>query len=623
MKTRLSLPLLAALTLACGPPAPPAQPWDVFHHVYLRGAPGAGRVALTFEGPSPCTERLLDALAAPGEGLEPLRATFFFSAQGLAGTPDTQRRRIFERLAEGGHELGLAAPSLPDGDAEALRGWLQEARGEVEARLRAEAPSALLMPALWRLSAPSIEALGRAGVLGQPVLLWSLSITPSTPELMTAEIARRLVDGDVLRLPGGGEGCPSVAALGGLAGHLKASGLKAVTASQLLGGRLERHAALRVLRYRGAGLSEACRVSLGWAEVGGERGPRGVRARWGIVDRTFPQAVQVLPLPIEGEAAALLSHRAALERLWASRDRWRAMPGCLRVVPEQRILSPVSQEGGAWWTVGQRVERREPRALGPPGRAVLLPTRPDLVRLEARQRLPGGVRGVVGEALERLGLEAPFLLSARLTAGVILAAPLGEATLRAADPLAEARRAIGAYVQIVEIALGEYLFLAKHTPHDAARLRRAARAGDGFLRAGPFLAFSHPGRAPHYRHLTINAAAPFDQPPELLLLRLLQSGARLKPGDLVSAAPRAVMPPEGGPDKRASTWRSALRLGLARSILKALQSPDYLRPGAVVVADGDVFLGRQRVRVAAPPGVATPSDSALPLIEQGRLNRGP
>jgi hypothetical protein len=169
-------------------------------------------------------------------------------------------------------------------------------------------------------------------------------------------------------------------------------------------------------------------------------------------------------------------------------------------------------------------------------------------------------------------------------------------------------------VQIVEVTLGEYLFLAQRDPLATPVLQTAARASDGFVRAGPYLVLPQDG-LPDLRHVGPDGRAPLDDAVELAR-SVLRSGRALKPGDVIAAGIPAVQgPPPTISPAGIFSRRARLRHALARSILEGLSRPTYLRPGAVFKVDGDL-LGRQVVRVAVPAGVAVPSRSIRPLVEQ-------
>lgn len=626
---------LAALT-ACGGGGGPVGPqarFDVFHDVYLRGGPSdgdRGRVALTFDGITPCTGDLLGRLKAPVEGGEPLRATFFLDRASLeeaASRDGPALRGLLERLVAEGHAVALGLAALPPRwrvDAAAFRVGLAEEARAVADLLRAHGVEQPELLRLWRppLSAAlDLHALGRAADVERPLVLWSLQVPPDEPAVMVERVASRLADGDIVALPGGGAGCPALAALPALAEALGAARLRSVTVHELLGRSLARHLPLRVVRYRGRGLPESCAGPLDLPEIGDDA--EAVADRWGLVRDDEPglAALQVLPLPgAAGGTAQLLDGPLDLaRRLWRARDRWRGLPGCQRTVSPYRLSSPLAPsttgEPMQWWVAGpDGVEPRDARALAPPGDTVVLPARADLVRLEARQRLPWRLRGLVGEALTYLGLEAPLLVEARTTVGLLVGAPLAPAA--AAEP-ASLRAAVAGYVQLVEVSLGEYLFLATRAPGEAAVLARAARAADGFVRAGPFLTVpAEPGGAPQPDRLGIGGRAALEEPPAALLARVLRAGVTLRPGDVVAAAPPPVRGgPHAEPDPELVSHRAVQRSALVRSIVRGLGEAVYLRPGSVIDVDGDL-LGRQVLRVAVPPGVAVPSVDVGPLVDQ-------
>ena len=269
------------------------------------------------------------------------------------------------------------------------------------------------------------------------------------------------------------------------------------------------------------------------------------------------------------------------------------------------------------------------RALGAPDGALVLPDLTDLVRIEARQRLPWRLRGLVAGALRQLDLAVPMLVEARPTVGVVVGTALTpppaangkDDEINGESPLDAARSAVGVgavggYVQLVEWTLSEYLYLARRHPAALPDLQRAARAADGFLRVGPFVVLPDgAGSAPDPARLGPDGAAPLSADPQLLLARVLAAGHALAPGDLVFAAPEPVVgPPEVAPPTDTDSLRAALRRGLAAAVTVGFRRPEYLRPGSVVTVDGDQ-LGRQPLRVAVPPGVNAPTRDALPLVD--------
>ncbi len=617
---RVALTLLCVLAVGCGAaPVEVSTPLDVFHDVYLRGGPGDGRVALTFEAVTPCTADLLARLRAPGEGVEPLVATFFVDRASLLAAAEIDSetlRATLRRIVAEGHALALTVPRLPQRwrlDAEVFRNGLATDAREVARLLEAHGVERAELSRLWRPPAAALDLLhlGRVAQVDRPAVLWSLRVEAEPAEQMVARVAARVGDGDILALPGAGEGCPAVEAVPRLADALRASGLRAVTVPALLGRALARHEPLRVLRYHGEGLPAQCHEPLGLEPVG----DAGLKvARWGLVDYEAPDGTAwVLPLPGQaGETSAFIgAGLAAARRLWGERGSWRARPACLRAIPAHRIAPPITAEAGPrrarWWVVGPGgVEERDPRALTASTLPVVLPTRADLVRLEAVQRLPWRLRGLVAGALGRLGLQVPLLVEARATTGLVVGHALDVSAVD--GPRSALRGAIAGYVQILEVSLAEYLYLAEWSPRDRKALRRAARGADGFVRAGPFWTLpAMAGGAPDPMRMGPNGRVHFDVPPEALLVRALQAGARLRPGDVVAAAPRPV---QGAPAPRklpeVSSFRAAVRAGLSSSIVRGLTREAYLRPGGVLHFDGDL-LGRQTLRVAVPPGIDVPT----------------
>ncbi len=597
------------------------RPRAVFHDVYLRGAPatqGPGRVALTFEAVTPCTATLLGRLRVPAPGAAPIVATFFVdraSLQGAAEDDPVALRANLRRIVAEGHGLALTLGELPERwrrDPAAFRAGLVEEARAVEALLAAHGLEGTALPRLWRPPAAQLDLrhLGRVAGVDRPAVLWSLRAPTDSPERIAAHLAARWTDGDIVALPGAGRGCPAAEAAPLLAAALKASGLSTVTVPALLAARLPRHEPLRVARYHGPGLPGPCHDPLGIpaASAGDE-----AAMRWGIVQQERPDGrVVLLPLPGRASTAAafVAEARPVAERLWADREAWRARPACLRMVEPHHLAPPVTVEGAGsrarWWVVGPGgIEERDPRALSGGSLPVVLPTLADLVRVEAIQRLPYRLRGLVAGALTGLGLQVPLLVEARATAGIVVGRPLRAPA--AEDPEA-LRSAIAGYVQLAEVTLAEYLYLAERSPSDARVLERVARGIDGFVRAGPFWNLAGgPGATPDPARTGPNGAGAFEVPPEALLAAVLQRGEVLRPGDVVAAAP----PPVAGPPRLlepvdATTWRSVTRLGLARAVALGLGREDYLRPGGVVHFDGDL-LGRLTVRVAVPPGINLPT----------------
>lgn len=514
-------------------------------------------------------------------------------------------RSILARLEAEGHEVALRVSQVPpawQAAPEALRVGLAEAAQALAEALAAAGWQGTL-PRFWRPGAvPDVLRLGQTAEAERPLVLWSVR-----GELPLASVLPRLGGGDILALPGDGVGCPAVALMADLGRALTAAGLTAVPAGVLLEPQLARHHPPQALRYFGRGLPTACSTPLG---LPAEADVEGERARWGLLDGAVGDTVRVLPLAGVGDTTAELLAGPAWA-LWDQRVRWQAMPGCLRRVPLRQLLAPITSErpGGQvrWWTVGEEgMVERDPRATGAPGGATTLPAVPDLVRLEARQRLPWPLRGLVADALERLGLDTPLLVEARSAPAMVLSH-----ALEPGASLTEIDAALGAFVQVVELSLAEYVFLGMHDPADLAALLRVARAGDGFLRPGPFLVLRR-GGLPDGRHLGPDGLG-FPEAPAALVQQALAVVGRLEAGDVLAAAPAPLLgAPRVGMPPDTLSRRARLRHGLARSILAGSSRADYLRPGSVVRVEGDL-LGQQEVRLAVPAGVAVPSLDAGPL----------
>lgn len=625
MSLRLLLVLPAVLALGCGAgPTPRPLIDDVFHDVYLRGAPspgGRGRVALTVPGPGPCTDRLLAVAAEHG-----LALTVMVDAAALDAAEGPALKATLARIDTDGHGLGLAPRSLPADwqDPVAFRQGLAEITRAVRAHLTAHGIEAPPLRA-WRPPSADRATLAAARAAERPIVLWSLR-APGGPDFAPAlpALLDRLTDGDIVALPAGDRGaCPAADGLPRVAAALKAAALDAVPLDALLAPHAARYGPPRVVRFRGPPPSAACRALAGAPPedpVPEQPLPPPDAARWGLVHAVGPGEVTALPVGGDEGTAALLADRGRIDRLWAARAAWAARPACLRTIPIDRLLPPITPTRGAapigWWSVGaEAIERREPRAIGAPGGPTLLPDRADLARFEARQKVPWAARGVVAGALEMLGLDVPLLTELRSTLALVIGARL---TPDAADDDAAIRRAIAAYAPVAELSMGEYLFLAESLPAAANQLRRTARAADGFLRPGPMLVLAAPGRGPDPGRLGLDGGATFGERPVALVRRLLADGRALEPGDVVAAAPP---PPRGAPlvfaTGRAESMGAALRTALGRSLLVAMMLPIYLRPGATRGFDGDLF-GRWRLRVAVPAGVAAPATEARPLGQRPR-----
>ncbi len=623
--------LLGAVLLGVGcgsAPAPRALVDDVFHDVYLRGAPSVGergRVALTVDGPGPCTDRLLANAAEHG-----LLLTMMVDPGALEAAAERDRPALaatLARLDTDGHGLALAPRSLPADwdDPAAMRQGLVDGARTVEAVLTANGISPPSLRA-WRPPSADAATLRAARAAERPLVLWSLRAPPGEAfDAALPDLLDRLTDGDIVALPAGESGrCPAADALPRLAAALAAGALDAVRLDTVLAPHTRRHDPPRVVRFRGPAPTAACLALAGVTPDAGEEPEAAaadarpeVAARWGLVHADGAHGVVVQPLPHRAEALAdLFTARADIDRQWAARDAWAARPACLRNLALDELLSPLIASRGAgtvdWWVVepeSGRLERRDARALGRPGGPTLLPDRADLARFEARQRVPWAARGVVAGALETLDLDVPLLTELRSTVALVVAEPLQPDD---ADDEAKLRRAVGGFVPVAELSMGEYLFLAESLPGSAAPLQRTARAADGFLRPGPILVLAAPGRGPHARRLGFDGGA-FSTSPIALMRAVLARGGRLAPGDVLAL--RTVDPrgaPLVFPTGEAESMAAALRTALSRSLLVAMMLPVYLRPGATRRFDGDLF-GRWGLRVAVPAGVAAPATEVGPL----------
>jgi hypothetical protein len=629
--------LFAALLLVgCGArPVAPTARLDVLHDVFVRGAPApagaAERVALTFTGPDACTADLLARLRAPAPNAKPVVATFFLERSALekaAKTDPEGLKIVVGRLATEGHAIGLGVPVIESAwakDPAAFRAGLAEEAAAVEALLRAHGLPLEQPIRLWRPTGPQVDltVLGLAAAADRPVVLWTLHGGGVPHEQLVAELAGRVGDGDIIALPTSA-GCGLVDELPGLAEHLRATGLEAVTVPVILGRTLNRHRPAKVARYHGLGLPEACVEPLGLAA---SSATETAATRWGLVVSEAPEVVRVLPIPAADTAQALVTEvLPAARRLWATGD-WSARPGCARRVDRARLLAPVSAHGAqgvnrlptrktGWWVVADvGIERRDPRALAGPERPVTLPAPPDLVRLEARQRFPWRLRGLLAAALQSLQLEVPLLVESRSSVAVVVGASL-EADEDGVPPRASVlRAAIAGYVQVAEVTLGEYLFLARRYPADLPRLQRAARAADGFLRAGPFVVSAiAQGGAPDPARLGPDGQAAFSQEPATLLAAVLRAGHQLHPGDIIAvAAPPVAGPPSLPPSEAGPSLRATLRRDLARSMAAGFDRGTYLRPGSVRRVYTD-HLGALAFRMVVPPGVSAPIGDGQPLV---------
>lgn len=620
-------------------PAPVTR--DVFRDLYLRGgAAPAGtppRVALTLDGLGPCAAPALSRLRAPVEGSPGLPATFFLAPAELdverAAEPEVTSA-VLRRLAAEGHGVGLAVRSLPatwrQSSADFRAGLAASGRQLADA-LAAGGGPAPASPLVWRGPVEEGPLPGWGAVVDRPQVYWSvhLDLRTTTPEAIEARLAGTARDGDILHLSmgaersqGGATDCSAVETVPAVARGLAAAGLSVVPLHALLAPELARYEVPRLARYDGPGLSEPCRTALGLpAAVPGEAVAER-RPRFGLWLSGDADRARVMPLPgVAATLPAFLSgEREAALALWARRREWRSLPACPVVVDAARQLAPLTPDARLYVVGSDGVFRRDARALGAAARPAVLPTRADLVRLEARQRLPWRLRGLVAQTLSGLSLETPLLVEARATVGLVVGAHLSADAPRAPGQMLAA---IAGYVQVSELSLGEYLFLGRLFPADAEALGRAARAADGFARPGPFLVLSGgAGASPDPMRLGVTGgpSAPFD--PVAVLGRALAAGLSLSPGDVLVAAPASV---RGGPDVPPSgtrgSGRGAVRRLLAESVLRGAASPAYLRPGTPVRAEADL-LGALEYRLVVPPGVQLPESRDV-VPGRGEGGQGP
>ena len=609
--------------------AKPRERLDVFHDVYFRGggAPASAppRVALTATGLGACTAPLLARLHEPAPGKSGLPVTFFLEPAHVEvehATDQAAVKATFARLTAEGHAVALAVDAIPSAwraDPAEFRAGLGREGGLLGQALRQAGGPAPRSPLVWRGPVQDDSLLGWGAVVDRPQVYWSLHLDLETtsPEVVEARVAATARDGDIIELaaPADGPRCGWVENVPALARGLEAAGLQVVDLTTLLRPELGRYEAARLIRYDGPGLGAACREALhlpparppaGSAPVGPLRDPSARAVRWGLLAHDDATHLKVLPLPGgEGTLGALIGGEAAdAASLWARRREWRGLPSCLVEVEPARRLGPVTPDGRVYVVDAAGATRRDARAVAAPERPAVLPTREDLVRVEARQRLPWRLRGLVAQTLAGLSLETPMLVEARATVGVVVGRPLSAGA--APDPAA-LRAAVAGFVQFTELSLGEYLFLARLYPGDSDALARTARAADGFLRPGPYVVLrGAPGAAPAPEHLGVTGGPNLETSPEALLARALAGGANLGPGDVVLWGPRPV---EGGPDvspgRARGVGRAAVRRLLAESVLRGSTRAAYLRPGNTFVADADL-LGAIRFRLVVPPGVHMP-----------------
>jgi hypothetical protein len=573
---------------------------DVLRDVFLRGAPaaagGTARVALTVEGLDACTAALLARGGSPGMAEASLKLTLFISASDVnaaaAAAPALVTQTV-NAMRSAGHEVALRldrAPLEGEADARAFRALLVQESEALRAALIAHGWTDAPAPRAWR-GPPDRGLFDRSGFSDRPLVLWSVhpeDPQDTTPDAYLASVASGVRDADIVRWASGAGHCGLLEAAGTTARGLAMAGVVSATLSEVLGPFGQRRAGARLLRY-------------------GFESPQGLVPRWGrVLDTPDPETAIVAPLRVDGSLAERLASPQPWGELAAAAEPER--------VPRSRWLSPLASDRAVWVVGDGRPSRRDARALGPVSAPLVLPTIADLVRLEARQRLPWRLRGVVARALELLELQTPLLVDHRASVGVVVGALLSpEDLVRAPERL---ERAVAGFVQWSEASLSEYAVLAQERPDDRDVLLRAAYAFDGALRAGPFLVVGADGHAA----TTVDAgllpgrgAPSFARPATALLADVLRSGASLAPGDVVVQAPVALtsawVPP--APDHAAPpAGRAALRSALTRALLSGVEEGRWLRPGVPIDTAADT-LGGMAYRLVLPAGVAVPNPSGL------------
>ncbi len=203
----------------------------IFGPVAVRGAPGRGRVALTFDdGPDPHhTLRVAHILERAGQ-----RGTFF-----VIGERVEAHAGVLRQLVERGHEVGVhsmghrvAAVWFHRGrirnDLETCSRLVEDATGRRPRFYRP--PVGLLNPRVVQVAAED----------GWTVVGWSArgrDGVPACPAAVVRRVERALEDGDIVLLHDRlAEGTPAaVEALPAILDGLSARGLRAVVLSELLG----------------------------------------------------------------------------------------------------------------------------------------------------------------------------------------------------------------------------------------------------------------------------------------------------------------------------------------------------------------------------------------------------
>jgi len=611
-RARLLAALTALVMAACGAATPSSAVnedsvtrartarRDVLRDVFLRGAPASAgsppRIALTVEGLDACTGALLARGGSPAPGEAPLKLTLFLSASDVNAAAADAPALVTQTIAAmgaAGHEVALRldrAPLEGEADARAFRALLVQESEALQAALIAHGWPDAPAPRAWR-GPPERGLFDRSGFTDRPLVLWSVhpeDPQETTPDAYLASLGSAVRDADIVRWASSAGHCGLLEVAGTTARALAAAGVASATLTEVLGPFAQRRAGVRLLRY----LVES---------------PRGLEPRWGrVLDTPDAETALVSPLAVEGS----LAERLAATSPWGESARTLGRER----VPRSRWLAPLAADRAVWVVGDGRPSRRDARALGSVYAPLVLPTIADLVRLEARQRLPWRLRGVVARALEMLELQTPLLVDHRASVGVVVGTHLSPDDLVRAPARLEG--AVAGFVQWSEASLSEYAVMAHERPDDRDALMRAAYAFDGALRAGPFLLVAGEGRGGQ----TIDAgllpgrgAPSFSRPATALLADVLRAGASLAPGDVVVQSPtslvRAWVPPapdEGPP----AAGRIALRSAVTRALLTGAEEGRWLRPGVPIDTAADA-LGGMAFRLVLPAGVAVPAPAGL------------
>lgn len=218
------------------------------NRLVLCGPPDRAQVAITFDdGPDPnYTPRLLAILQRYA-----IRATFFFTGEGVTARPD-----LCARTHEGGHVIGnhtYTHPNLVDLSPSEIRSQLERTSNEIQ-RLTGVRPN-LFRPPYGSINLPVLWEAARAAYT---IVLWSSEAhdwaNPGA-DLIARRILSAAWNGAIVLLhDSGGDREQTLAALPTIIEGLRSRGLGFVTVPQMLdrlrqscGGRLATPAAADVL----------------------------------------------------------------------------------------------------------------------------------------------------------------------------------------------------------------------------------------------------------------------------------------------------------------------------------------------------------------------------------------